>query len=232
MKNNLLENLQDNREYIVTFEGGETKFLFFYQNKLYEDGEEYPYPDIDSVTDIQKSPNFDKKIRISGTYGDPVTLYLDGYVSTKYGDFLKIKSVDIEKGDVYCHSDSFDFSRISSSYSNNKNIKKEYLEHGNSIIHRKGIRKGSKLLIGNGICELEVDYIIEPNCIDEFDFKICLTNKELITFNKKEANNIKVLYTPYTKEEEVEQIIFNNTNFSKIKDTGALVKELIEYFEK
>ena len=32
-----------------------------------------------------------EKIKISGTYGDPVKLYLDGYFYTKYGNYLKIK---------------------------------------------------------------------------------------------------------------------------------------------
>ena len=80
-----------------------------------------------------------KKIKISGTFGDTVKLYLDGYVGTKYGDFLKIKSIDQEKKYVYLygHGDGgYDYSRISGSCKISEDANKEYLRTLESMFKR------------------------------------------------------------------------------------------------
>ncbi len=84
------------------------------------------------------------KIRISGTYGDKVTLYLDGYVSTKYGDLLKIKSVDEIKSEVDTYGNgTYDYSRISFSSPISKAANKEYIAHIEQYIKRMKIKEGS-----------------------------------------------------------------------------------------
>ena len=68
-------------------------------------------------------------IKISGTFGDEVKLYLDGYVHTKYSDIEKIKSVNVEEHNVELYDGStIDFGRISFSTPNSKESGIEYLK--------------------------------------------------------------------------------------------------------
>lgn len=124
-----------------------------------------------------------KYIKIEGTYGDPVKLYLDGYISTKYGDFHKVKTVDIENKTVECYGDSFDFSRVSSSCKNSIEAKKEYI----NILKQKFKTLNLKLdtVFSININDVEyygkISFISYPDNDNEYFPKIFYLNKENIS---------------------------------------------------
>jgi hypothetical protein len=231
-------DLVDGREYLVTI-GAETKLLYYrsYNAGFYDSWDEHPMHKIGEATKIEKSPNYDAKILIDGTYGDPAVLYLDGYVHTKHGDTVKIKSVDVKKGDVEGYTDSFDFSRVSSSSPNDIDATKEYIKHWLYKIHINDLRKGTVFIYNDkasdSLIECEVESIIEPNCITDYTFRILATNGLTIIYHSYLMRDIEIVSCPYTREEKVKKFIDKNCErySSEIKDKEEFAKALIEYFD-
>jgi hypothetical protein len=222
------EDLVNGREYLVSL-NGDTLFLFYKNGNFYDEWQEFPFSSVDDVDSVEKSPNFDKKILISGTYGDPVVLYLDGYVGTKYGDYLRIDYVDLKLGLVFCHGDyNCDYSRISSSSPNNKESQQYYKDHFKHEFDRRGLREGSVIKHPESGDNVKVIAIRVPNLIREFDFYIVLEGGDTIKYNE----HLVVISTPYTKEERVGQIIDKNTKFDGVVDKEKFIKEIIKFFDK
>jgi hypothetical protein len=186
------------------------------------------------------------KITILGTYGDFVNLHLDGYVGTKYGDFFKIKSVDIENITINFHDDtSLDFSRISYSCPKNKQSDKEYLDSLNHKISNLGIKLNSVIKYKNHstapILDFKIVDIIYPKLKDE-DYlpKLKLkSNSEEITevvikdfdgFSRE--NLVEVAYTPYTLDEKLINLLSKHTDYSgeRLMDKTKYLTELKELF--
>jgi hypothetical protein len=229
------EDLVDGREYLVSIGEHETKLLYYrsYNKGFYDSWQEFPMHKLDEATKIEKSPDYDKKILIDGCMGDPVVLYFDGYVSTKYGGYFRIKSVDIENKHVYLHGEDYDYSRISSSCPNDKDGQEAYKKHFEYEFERKGIRNGS--VIKNPVSghNIKVTAIRVPNLIQEFDFYIMGVNEEGITCSILYSYDLEVVSTPYSKEEEIEQIIDKNVKWDGLKNNKIdFVKDIIKYFEK
>ena len=234
MKTHLGIDLVDGREYLVTI-GAETKLLFYrsYSAGFYDSWQEYPMHKVGEATKIEKSPNYDSKILIDGTYGDPAVLYFDGYVSTKGGEYLRIKSVDIEDKSIECYGGNlgsgFDFSRVSSSSPNDEEAQKAYIDYFKYAIHKKGIRTGSVIKHPKTGDELTVVHIEEPNLVNEFDYIFYMDSGNPIPY----SYDLEVVSTPLTREEEIEQIIDKNVKWDGLKNNKIdFVKEIIKYFEK
>lgn len=171
-----------------------------------------------------------KNIKISGTYGDPVNLRLDcGYISTKYGDTARIKSVDVDTQtvDTYMYG-SFDFSRISSSWKVCPDADAEYIETINSFFKSVGIRIGTVLSFNENLEVIEK--IIMPNMVDIFE-PVIITNERTILISDKDDfhKNNTVYFTPYTFEEKIDNLLTSHTNYSnEIRDVEKYKKELLE----
>lgn len=237
MKSLIKEDLVKGREYLVSLKTGEVRLLYYFKkDEFFESNDEYSVCSLSDINTISKSPNYDKKLLINGSYGDLVELYLDGYISTKSGDLKKIKSVNIEEGIIECYGkgkDSYDYSRVSYSMSNDEDSLKTYINDLKYHIERFGIRVGSKIQY-NDSEECSIIEIIEPDGINNYLPTIVLSNKETITFYSDyvEDKKIKVNYTPYTKEEEISNLIDKHSNSSYKLNKETFIKELFEYFNK
>lgn len=186
-----------------------------------------------------------KSINISGTYGDKVKLYLSGYINTKYGEMLKIKSVDIEKQKVDTYGGSIlDFSRISFSSPVNKATNKDYLNSLLTYTNSHEFKKGSIIDLkydGENISTFEIDYIHYPNCKGNFLITLFLTDVEtkerknytIDDYGKFANNLIEIKFTPYTLEESLRKHLSDNSNYcGEIKDRETYIKGLLEIIEK
>lgn len=175
-----------------------------------------------------------KKIKISGTYGDPVKLRLDGgYVSTKHGDTARIKSVDVDTQtvDTYMYG-RFDFSRISSSWKVSTDADAEYIETINSFFKRIGIKIGTVLSFNENLETIE--NIIMPNMNDIFE-PVIITNERTILISDKDDfhKNNAVYFTPYTFEEKIDNLLSSHTNYNnEIRDVNKYKKELLELIDE
>lgn len=187
-----------------------------------------------------------EKIKISGTYGDKVKLYLNGYVWTKYGDFLKIKSVDQEKGYVYlygCGEGGYDYSRISGSCKVSEDANKEYLRSLEYMFERLKIKEKSIIKFRfsetSPIEIFKVVNIIYPTLNDN-DFVPRLTLEKVNNFETYEISLndlddfkskflVNVEYTPYTLEEKLRNHLDENSKFDgTIKDKDTYISTLLE----
>lgn len=171
------------------------------------------------------------KIKISGVYGDEVSLYTDGYVYTKYGDFLKIKSVDVDSKTVHTYlGGSFDFSRISHSSKATKSVNKSYLENLITDFHDKGIRIGSELTFDG--CKLKITSIVFPNMVDTFEpFLFVNTHIPIVIKDYDDFNrDYKIVEEtiPYTLEEKITKILYKNTRGFNDVEIETTVKELMK----
>jgi len=188
------------------------------------------------------------KIKISGTYGDPVNLHLNGYVGTKYGDFLKIKSVDVENRTIHFHDDtSLEFSRISYSTPSDKPSDKEYLNALSHKISNLKIKKDSiikyKVDIDSPILEFKVLDIIYPKLKDDYLPKLKLeqlesgiineiTIKDFDVFTREKL--VEVLFTPYTLDEKLIFLLDKYTDYSGLRllDKTKYLTELEDLFKE
>lgn len=196
---------------------------------------------------MRKSKTIKNAITISGTYGDKTRLILDGYVTTKYGDIYKIKSVDQEKGYVYlygCGDGGYDYSRISQS-TTKASGNKSYLESLGFYFERHKIKENSIIKFRfsetSPIETYNVKKIIYPSLIEEeMDFvpKLLLENvengdtfeialKDMDDFAR--VSLVEVVYTPYTLKEKISNHLSLNSNFSgEIKDKDKYIEGLLE----
>lgn len=178
-----------------------------------------------------------KKIKIHGTYGDPVNLYVHGFIGTKYGEICKIKSIGLnDTVDTYGFG-SYDYSRISSSWRFNKGYDKSYEDFILGKIYRKNIRIGSIIEFATGD-----RHVIESIHVN-FDFK----NKPNVLFSFNEEyhdeivfssfdyfeDRVKNVETVFTLSEQLDDFIDKHTGYdNKIKDLEKFKTELLKFFKK
>ncbi|MFM2394615.1 MAG: hypothetical protein RLZZ546_2597 [Bacteroidota bacterium] len=187
-----------------------------------------------------------KKIKISGTYGDKVKLYLDGYVSTKYGEFLKVKSVDQENSYVYlygCGDDGLGYSRISSSCKVSEDTNKDYLNSLEYMFKRLKLKEESiikfKFSENAPVETFKILKITYPS-LTEMDFVPKLTLENLQDYEKVEItlndfddfqriNLVSVEFTPYTLEEKLYNLLSESSDYNgAIKDKDKYINNLLE----
>lgn len=186
------------------------------------------------------------KIKISGTYGDKVKLHLDGYVSTKYGDFLKVKSVDQEKGYVYlygCGYGGYDYSRISGSCKVSEAANEEYLNSLKAMFKRLKLKDESIIKFRFSeeapVETFKVVKITYPSLIDtDFVPKLTLESVhdyEVFEISLNDFDDFKriflvsVEFTPYTFEEKIINLLDESVDYSgNIKDRDTYIKNLLE----
>jgi hypothetical protein len=191
----------------------------------------------------------EKYTTISGTYGDEVNLYHGGYVGTKYGDFLKIKSIDFENHTVELYGDEgLGFSRLSSSMPECDEANKYYIEAMKYYIERLGIKIGSIVNLSKlSLEDLKYDSFVitlirMPEMIEEDDYLIKLGIRNLK--NKREylytildfsdfQMKLEVISTPYTLEEKLKNHLEEHSDYSgTIKDKDKYLQSLLELIRK
>ncbi len=176
-----------------------------------------------------------KKLTISGTYGDKVRLVIDGYISTKYGDFFKIINVDVEKNTIKTYGGGdYDFSRISSSCTK-KQGDKFYLEYIDSYFKRLNIRNNTILKYEDK--EYKVDEIILPS-LTETDFlpKIVFVRTDGLELKMLKiedfeifSRQVEIIHSNLTLEEKIEKHLKESLNFNDtLKNKEEYLKKLIE----
>lgn len=171
-----------------------------------------------------------EKIKISGTYGDPVKLYLDGYVYTKYGNYLKIKSVDQEKQTVYCYGDQYDYSRIGCSSKNNDKSYKEYENTISMFFERLKLKVGSVVNFNGS------EMTVKKLFIEDYFPFVLLENDEFLEKVKIEKfieNPLDipftVISTPYTLKERYTMHLKEHSRYNnEIKDVDLYIESLLE----
>ena len=171
----------------------------------------------------------ENKLKISGTYGDRVKLHLDGYVNTKYGKMLKIKSVDIEgKCISFYGGEKLDFSRISSSYKDNEESFELYKSELISKLFRLGIKSRSIIKYEDSEFIIAKISIIDYCIVFESDSKLKLVITDFDNLQK-----IEVLFTPYTLSEKLSNLLSKHSNFGdKIMDRDEYLKQLEEFIKE
>ncbi len=189
-----------------------------------------------------------KYTTIEGTYGDEVNLYHGGYVGTKYGNFLKIKSIDFENGDIELYGEGeLEFSRISSSMPECDEAKRYYIEALKYYIENLEIKVGS--IVDLSKLELEdlkdgsfiINLIRMPEMIeDDYLIKLGIQNMK----NKREflytildfsdfRMKLEVISTPYTLEEKLKKHLEEHSDFSRaIKDKDKYLESLMVLIKK
>ncbi len=173
---------------------------------------------------------------IIGTYGDPVELFPGGYVYTKYGNFLKIKSVDFEKKEIDFYGDGvLGFSRASCGVKNNKEARKEYIEYLEEYFNGLKIKDGSiiNIEIGDTKTSVKLEKIIYPTLQnDDYLPKLQIEGKRdlLIIDNFSEFSRMVVVeFTPYSLEEKLANLLDEHSNFNGgLKDKKEYLKDLIK----
>lgn len=163
------------------------------------------------------------------------------YLTTKYGDILKVKSYrpptdgsslgGIEfygkqemggelKPFIYCES------RIG--YKSNK---KSYINHLNyHQLKLRGVRIGSKI-IHEGV---EFEVVKEPKYVHkQFEYIVTLRNgNETVEKSTFDIRRSDVVFTPYTFEEKIKQIVDKHVSWSGCKSKDDLVSDLVVFITK
>ncbi len=179
-------------------------------------------------------------IHITGSYGDKVRLYFNGYVHTKYGGHFKIKVIDFEKYDVHLYGEEvLDFSRISYSSPDNGASRHEYTISLKQYFKDIKIKNDSliEIKINDSIEAFKILDIIYPTLKDH-DYlpklkMVNLTDNSIIEYtinNLSEFNGmLSVKHTPYTLEEQIENIVNDNTDFTgkTLKDKDKFINDII-----
>jgi hypothetical protein len=169
-------------------------------------------------------------IIIEGSYGDEVELYLNGYIGTKYGDYCKIESVDIENETVrtYLHGD-FDFSRISYSCDEDDIYEKSI----SNLLKSKGIMKGSIICDNETDIEYEVSDIRLPDISNNIYVPTliysCGLEFKIFDIDSFLQNNRIIPY--FTMVDKINNLLDEHLKFNGMREREIFVKNIIKIFE-
>jgi hypothetical protein len=178
-----------------------------------------------------------KTLTIDGTYGDKVRLVLDGYISTKYGDFYKIVEVDVDKRTVKTYGGGdFDFSRISSSCTK-KQGDSCYIESLERFFKNNKIKVGNVVELPSFKYSLEIIKINLPNLETDYlpSIDFMLDNAQQTLFIDDfdyVSRNIKVIHEVSSIEEKLEEHLSKHLNYAdSLINKDEYLKQLIDIFK-